>query len=184
MLHFFFSFCIGGLSIFCQWAMRQRLSKDRKVKTSPERSALMSRIRAKHTQPEMVVRRALQDLGYRFRLHARELPGCPDIVLKRYATIIQIKGCFWHGHSCLKGRLPRCNRFYWLPKLRKNKTRDSANERKLRRMGWKVRTIWECKLKKLEAQDLRSRLTAILSSVRKEITPRRQQKHREPAGIP
>src|SRR5690349_16997975 len=114
--------------------MKRESIKSRTLKTTPERSALMSKIRSKDTQPEMLVRRVLHGLGHRFRLHVRKLPGCPDIVLPRHSTIIQIKGCFWHGHRCLKGRLPRSNRFYWLPKLRKNKVRDSRNERQLRRM--------------------------------------------------
>src|SRR5580704_9303211 len=143
--------------------MKPKKNGRRKLRTTPERSALMSRIRAKNTQPEMLVRRVLHGLGYRFRLHVRDLPGCPDIVLRRYRTIIQVKGCFWHGHRCLKGRLPRSNRFYWLPKLRMNKTRDLTNERKLRRLGWRVRTIWECKLKKMNVEELCSKLIAILS---------------------
>jgi DNA mismatch endonuclease (patch repair protein) len=143
--------------------MKPKKNGRRKLRTTPERSALMSRIRAKNTQPEMLVRRALHGLGYRFRLHVRDLPGCPDIVLRRYATVIQVKGCFWHGHRCLKGRLPRSNRFYWVPKLRRNKARDLTNERKLRRMGWRVRTIWECRLKKMRVQDLCSKLIAMVS---------------------
>jgi DNA mismatch endonuclease (patch repair protein) len=143
--------------------MRRKPTKPRELKTTPERSALMSKIRAKNTKPEMLVRRVLRGLGYRFRLHVRELPGCPDIVLPRQSTIIQVKGCFWHGHRCLKGRLPRSNRFYWVPKLRKNKLRDSRNEKQLRRMGWRVETIWECKLKKMEISDLTSKLVGILT---------------------
>lgn len=77
------------------------------------RSLNMSRIRSKDTKPEMLVRRALHRLGFRFRLHARDLPGCPDIVLPKYKTIIQVKGCFWHGHTCPDGRLPKSNRAYW-----------------------------------------------------------------------
>jgi DNA mismatch endonuclease (patch repair protein) len=142
--------------------MRRKLNTYRSLKTSPARSALMSKIRAKHTEPEMVVRRALRNLGYRYRMHARELPGCPDIVLRRFSTIIEVKGCFWHGHRCLKGRLPRSNRFYWLPKLKRNKTRDLKNERKLRRMGWRVKTIWECRLKKMGSRELNSKLVALL----------------------
>ncbi len=137
--------------------MRPKNKRYRKLRTTPKRSALMSKIRAKNTHPEMTVRRALHGLGYRFRLHVRKLPGC------RHGTIIQVKGCFWHGHRCLKGRLPRSNRFYWVPKLRRNKARDLTNERKLRRMGWRVRTIWECKLKKMKVKDLCSKLIAMVS---------------------
>ena len=107
---------------------------------------MMSRIRSKDTKPEMLVRKALHWLGFRFRLHIRDLPGRPDIVLPKYNTIIQIKGCFWHGHTCRDGRLPKSNRGYWVPKLLRNKERDISNERKLRRMGWSVRSLWECRI--------------------------------------
>lgn len=123
----------------------------------------MSKIRSKDTRPELFVRRTLHSAGCRFRLHVRELPGCPDIVLRRHRTIIQVKGCFWHGHSCLKGRTPRTNLHYWLPKLKHNKLRDLVNERKLRRMGWRVRTFWECRLKRMTKVELSERLKAILS---------------------
>jgi DNA mismatch endonuclease (patch repair protein) len=93
----------------------------KKLRTTPGRSAIMSRIRSKDTAPEMLVRRILFHMGYRFRLHARKLPGCPDVVLTKYRTILQIKGCFWHGHACDNGRMPRANRHYWIPKLRRNK---------------------------------------------------------------
>jgi DNA mismatch endonuclease, patch repair protein len=143
--------------------MKAKLNKGRlQLATTPERSALMSKIRAKDTQPEMLVRRLLHRLGYRFRLHVRELPGCPDIVMHRHTTIIQVKGCFWHGHNCLKGRLPRSNRFYWLPKLKLNKSRDVKNERKLRRLGWRVRTLWECHLKSMRPEELGLKLMKIL----------------------
>src|ERR1700679_3894425 len=85
--------------------------------TSPERSANMSRIRSKDTKPEMLVRKALHRLGFRFRLHVRGLPGRPDIVLPKYRTVIQVKGCFWHGHTCPDGRMPKSNEDYWVPKL-------------------------------------------------------------------
>ena len=106
----------------------------------------MSRIRSKDTKPEMLVRKALHRLGFRFRLHLRGLPGRPDIVLPKHRTIIQVKGCFWHGHTCRDGRLPKSNRAYWVPKLLKNRERDRSNERKLRRLGWSVRNLWECRI--------------------------------------
>jgi DNA mismatch endonuclease (patch repair protein) len=116
-----------------------------KSEAAAKRSETMSRIRSKDTKPEMLVRKALHRLGFRFRVHVRDLPGCPDIVLPKYSTIIQVKGCFWHGHTCRDGRLPKSNREYWVPKLLRNKERDISNERKLRRMGWSVRTLWECR---------------------------------------
>jgi len=117
-----------------------------RLATTPSRSALMSRIRSKDTKPEMLVRRALHRLGFRFRLHVRSLPGCPDIVLPKCGTIIQVKGCFWHGHCCPDGKFPKSNSDYWVPKLLRNRERDSTNERKLRRLGWSVHSIWECHL--------------------------------------
>lgn len=85
-----------------------------KLKTTAARSANMARIRSEDTKPEILVRKALHRLGFRFRLHARNLPGRPDIVLAKYQTIIQVKGCFWHGHTCRGGRLPNSNREYWI----------------------------------------------------------------------
>lgn len=141
------------------------MSNFKKLPTTAERSALMSKIRSKNTKPELAVRRMLHSLGYRFRLHVRELPGCPDIVLQSWHIIIQVKGCFWHGHTCLKGRAPRTNQHYWIPKLQNNKLRDKSNERKLRRMGWHVKTFWECNLKKMPDDQLRDRLLTIFAGL-------------------
>jgi DNA mismatch endonuclease (patch repair protein) len=91
--------------------------KDKEIETTAQRSANMSRIRSKDTKPEMLVRRALHRLGFRFRLHVRDLPGRPDVVLAKYRTVIQVKGCFWHGHTCPDGRLPKSNLDFWIPKL-------------------------------------------------------------------
>jgi DNA mismatch endonuclease (patch repair protein) len=101
-------------------------------------------------------------MGFRFRLHVRSLPGCPDIVLPKYSTALQVRGCFWHAHRCLKGRMPQSNRRFWLPKLEGNRARDIANDRKLRRLGWRVRTIWECELERMAASELRARLLGFL----------------------
>jgi DNA mismatch endonuclease (patch repair protein) len=129
---------------------------------SPQRSANMARIRSKDTKPEMLVRKALHRLGFRFRLHVRSLPGRPDIVLPKYWTVIQVKGCFWHGHSCPDGRLPKSNRDYWLPKLIRNQQRDIYNDRKLRRLGWSVHNLWECKICGLGPHGLDEMLTRML----------------------
>lgn len=110
-----------------------------------QRSYCMSRIRAKDTVPELVVRRMVHRLGYRFRLHRRALPGCPDIVLPRHRKAIFVHGCFWHMHSCGYGRvMPTTNRNYWEPKRRGNVQRDQEKLRALRRVGWKVLIVWEC----------------------------------------
>ena len=135
-----------------------------KSETAAARSAIMSRIRSKDTKPEMLIRRALHRLGFRFRLHVRGLPGRPDIVLPRYRTVIQVKGCFWHGHTCRDGRLPKSNCTYWVPKLLQNRKRDAANDRKLRRLGWSVHNIWECRAFKLNSEVLDRWLTRLLQT--------------------
>jgi DNA mismatch endonuclease (patch repair protein) len=114
----------------------------------------MAAIRAKNTKPELAVRRALHAMGFRFRLHVADLPGRPDIVLPRLGSIVQVKGCFWHGHRCLKGRVPEGNRAYWIQKINGNKTRDKQNERRLRKMGWSVITIWECRVRRTTEDEL------------------------------
>jgi DNA mismatch endonuclease (patch repair protein) len=112
---------------------------------SPEkRSAVMSAIRSKDTKPEIAIRSELHRLGYRFRLHVIDLPGKPDLVLPKYSTAIQVRGCFWHGHTCPDGHLPKSRQDYWIPKLAKNKERDCQNDSKLRRLGWSLLIVWEC----------------------------------------
>lgn len=110
------------------------------------RSANMSRIRAKDTRPELVVRSLAHKAGYRFRLHAEELPGRPDLVFPGRRKVIFVHGCFWHQHGrCVDGRRrPLSNRSYWNEKLAANSRRDRANRRMLRRLGWNVLVIWEC----------------------------------------
>jgi len=114
--------------------------------TIKKRSDVMSRIKAKDTKPEIVLRKALHKKGLRFRLHVKKLPGKPDIVLTRYRTIIQVRGCFWHKHSCLDGHIPKSRREYWEPKLLHNKQRDAIVDAALRRAGWTVIVVWECKI--------------------------------------
>lgn len=113
-----------------------------------ERSERMARIRSKDTRPELLVRRLVFSLGYRYRLHARDLPGHPDLVFRRLRKVIFIHGCFWHRHgSCVIARLPKSRLDFWVPKLEGNKLRDQRNKRALTKGGWKVLTIWECQLK-------------------------------------
>lgn len=105
----------------------------------------MRSIRKKDTKPEVRVRSALHQMGFRFRLHRRDLPGTPDIVLPRHRTVVLVHGCFWHQHNCKLGRKqPKSNQAYWLPKLRRNKERDVANAAALREAGWQVAVVWEC----------------------------------------
>ena len=108
----------------------------------------MRAVRSKDTSPEMAVRRLVHSLGYRYRLHVRPLPGCPDLVFPLRRKLIFVHGCFWHGHSCPSGsNRPRSNEAYWTAKLDRNKIRDVRNKRLLKALGWGVLTIWECQLK-------------------------------------
>lgn len=117
------------------------LSKD-------ERSALMGRIKSKNTGPELVVRAFVHKLGFRFRLHAADLPGRPDLIFPGRRKAIFVHGCFWHRHNhCILARVPKSRPEFWLPKLEKNKARDTANRRALTRLGWSSMVIWECELR-------------------------------------
>lgn len=109
----------------------------------------MSRIRGKDTKPERIVRRLLTEMGYRYRLNVKTLPGRPDIVLRKYNAIIFVHGCFWHlCPHCGEGRIPATRRDYWEEKLLNNKQRDQRNTRRLLRQGWKVLWLWECDIEK------------------------------------
>jgi DNA mismatch endonuclease (patch repair protein) len=115
--------------------------------TPKERSALMSRIRGKNTKPELFVRRLLFSMGYRFRVHRRDLPGTPDIVLPKYRLAIFVHGCFFHRHAgCRRAAMPKTRRRYWLTKFSGNVERDRSVRRRLRAKGWNPVVIWECKL--------------------------------------
>lgn len=117
----------------------------------PERSVRMAGIHSRHTKPELVVRRLVFAMGYRYRLHRKTLPGTPDLVFPSRRKVIFVHGCFWHLHGCQTYRLPRSRRDYWLPKLEANKKRDELNQDELRRMGWKVLTLWQCELRDAES---------------------------------
>ena len=112
------------------------------------RSWNMARISSKNTNPEKFVRSLLHGLGYRFRIHDRNLPGTPDIVLRKYRAVVFVHGCFWHRHKgCPRCTTPSSNQEYWLKKIDRNKTNDRKNQKKLKKMGWKVLIIWECKIR-------------------------------------
>jgi DNA mismatch endonuclease, patch repair protein len=129
--------------------MRDRLSKER-------RSWNMSRIRGKDTGPERVVRSVLHQLGYRFRLHVKDLPGKPDIVLPRYRTVVFVHGCFWHRHrGCGNCTTPTNNRVFWVKKLEGNAARDKLKASALRRVGWRVLVVWECETERVERLGVR-----------------------------
>jgi len=113
------------------------------------RSENMRRIRSRDTSPEVTVRSMVHRMGFRFRLHRKDLPGCPDIVLVCLRKIIFVHGCFWHQHSaCGEGRLPKSRQEYWGPKLQRNKERDVQHRADLRRLGWRMLVVWECELKR------------------------------------
>lgn len=121
----------------------------------------MSLVKSKNSKPELLVRRLLHKMGYRFRLHRTDLPGRPDIVLPRYGTVILVHGCFWHGHSCKRGnRVPSTNREYWTQKIARNVARDDRNLQALNGLGWNVSIVWECETRDLTS--LGARLTRTL----------------------
>ena len=130
-----------------------------------QRSSNMSKIRSKDTTPELVVRRYLHARGFRYRIHDRSLPGCPDIIFKQDKIAIFINGCFWHHHSkkdCKDSHLPKSTTFFWLQKIQTNVRRDRKNYRKLREMGWHVFVVWECALKKDNAlRQLENRIVKV-----------------------
>jgi DNA mismatch endonuclease, patch repair protein len=115
------------------------------------RSRMMSAVRSRNTAPEMRVRRFLHACGFRYRLHVRALPGCPDIVLPKFRTAIFVHGCFWHQHSgCAKARLPTSNSAFWADKLARNVARDRAAIYSLEQDGWRVLVVWECETRQQE----------------------------------
>lgn len=114
-----------------------------------KRSQVMSRIQSRDTKPELTVRSLLHKMGYRFRLHKRELPGCPDIVIPRYNSVIFVHGCFWHLHEgCRDGTIPKTQHEKWKLKLERNVERDKLHYKELQKMEWKVLVLWECEVEK------------------------------------
>lgn len=116
--------------------------------TPEQRHRNMAAVKGKNTKPEITVRKLLHKLGYRFRLHRKDLPGRPDIVLPKYKTVIFIHGCFWHRHpNCKYASTPSTNTVFWEKKLEENVRRDREDVDKLEKLGWRVITIWSCELK-------------------------------------
>lgn len=121
---------------------------------SPEkRSRMMAGIRAKDTKPEMIVRRALHARGFRYRLHAPELPGKPDLVFPKYRSVVMIHGCFWHGHDCPLFKVPGTRTEFWLAKIGRNRERDAEVRQALAALGWRVLEVWECELRAARKAD-------------------------------
>ncbi|NKQ13270.1 very short patch repair endonuclease [Pseudomonas sp. SST3] len=129
------------------------------VSSSASRSEIMRSVKRAHTGPEIRVRQALYALGLRFRLHRRDLPGSPDIVLPRFRTAVFVHGCFWHRHlNCRYATTPKSRQDYWLPKFEANVERDARKEAQLQNLGWRVLVIWECETKTPEVLKARLRL--------------------------
>jgi len=130
--------------------------------TPLQRSEQMRRVRSNNTKPELVVRKVIHGMGFRFRLHARDLPGTPDIIMPKHKLAIFVHGCFWHRHGkrCRLTRMPKSHIEYWKPKLERNRSRDIQNRRKLRAQHWRVLVLWECQL--IDHAVLEKRLFAFL----------------------
>ncbi|MEO4041146.1 very short patch repair endonuclease [Hoeflea sp. CAU 1731] len=131
--------------------------------TDPARSAVMRAVKSRDTAPEMVVRRLVHALGYRYRLHRRDLPGAPDLVFPGRRKVVFVHGCFWHGHDCPRGaRAPKTNADYWRAKIARNTARDARNAQALADAGWRVLTVWECETPKAKRAALEVKLKAFL----------------------
>lgn len=129
------------------------------------RSRMMRGIQSKDTQPELRLRRALHALGFRYRLHAKELPGRPDMVFPKYRAVVFVHGCFWHGHECPVFRWPKTRPEFWRAKIEANRARDDRKIQALQALGWRVAVVWECDLRQpVTADGLASEIAAWLKS--------------------
>ena len=132
--------------------------------STEERSRLMAKIKGKNTAPERAVRSLLHRAGYRFRIHVRGLPGTPDVVLPKYRAVVFIHGCFWHRHrNCKIATMPQSHKKFWSEKFARNVANDARHRRKLRRLGWRVVTVWSCQLRHPER---------VLAKIEKALKPR------------
>lgn len=159
----------GRLAVLARWGSvstetEPRMLIEMRFVTTNETRKRMRCVGRENTRPEMIVRQALHRMGFRYRLHRRDLPGSPDLTLPRYKSVVFVHGCFWHGHSCRSRSLPQRNREYWLEKIRRNQTRDRTTARKLQALGWRILIIWECQL-----TDARRR-EKLLSALAKRLT--------------
>lgn len=127
------------------------------------RSKIMSSVGTRNTAPELIVRRLLHAEGYRYRLHQADLPGKPDLVFPSRKAVIYVHGCFWHGHGCAKGKLPKSRLDYWQPKIAQNRLRDKLTVKRIRAQGWKVLVVWQCETKLLDR--LQERVTGFLDGI-------------------
>ncbi|WP_271783689.1 very short patch repair endonuclease [Aquimarina algiphila] len=132
------------------------------------RSYNMSQINGKDTKPEMLVRKFLHSNGFRFKLHDKNLPGKPDIVLPKYKTIVEVQGCYWHAHqNCKYFKLPKSNTEFWKNKISDNVKRDNENHKKLNELGWNLIIIWECQLKPKSIQTILN--SNLLETIKKPV---------------
>ena len=138
------------------------MSREVLHKVSEQRSRNMSAIKSKNTKPEIKVRKILHSMGYRFRLHSKDLPGSPDIVLPKYKTVIFVHGCFWHRHeNCKYASTPKTRKEFWNKKFTENKKRDSEIQEKIKILDWRSVVIWECETKNIE--NLRDKIIDVFS---------------------
>lgn len=120
------------------------------------RSRIMAAVPRKNSKPELIVRAFLYQIGFRYRLHVKALPGTPDIVLPKYRTVIFVHGCFWHGHQgCKAAHLPNTNTEFWRAKQEANRIRDQRVQSELEQLGWRIEVVWQCEIKNNKSQDLR-----------------------------
>jgi DNA mismatch endonuclease (patch repair protein) len=143
------------------------------------RSKMMANIKGKNTKPEMAIRSALHRLGYRFRLHRKDLPGKPDIVLPKHRAVVLVNGCFWHGHFCSLFKWPKTREQFWREKILSNKNRDERNVETLLGNGWKVCIVWECSIRKRKDNDVEEAVANLVawiegSTALKEIPSQRE----------
>lgn len=138
------------------------------VHSKAVRSYNMSRIRGQNTKPEMTLRKLLHAKGFRYRLHAKNLPGKPDIILHKFNTVIFVHGCFWHSHKeCRFATIPKSNTDYWIPKLSLNVLKDKSHIEQLHQLGWRVLVIWECELKTDKLKRTLEKTIKFITKVRK-----------------
>jgi len=116
------------------------------------RSRMMAGIQGKNTSPELVIRRGLHAVGFRFRIHADQLPGKPDLIFPKYKAVIFVHGCFWHGHTCRYFKIPKTRTEFWVEKIGKNRRRDELQIEALRVLGWRVLIVWECAVRAMKKQ--------------------------------
>lgn len=141
------------------------MPKRKRNRPSLTRSEIMARVRGRDTGPELLVRRMLHAMGYRYRVQARGLPGRPDLAFTKRRVAVFVHGCFWHGHDCARGvRTPKANAEFWRAKIDRNRVRDAASAEKLAALGWRTMVVWECGLRDREA--LAERLRKFLGPVR------------------